>query len=75
MVQRALGDPDLGHGGLGPSGGASGGGWFARNPDSGELALVSNTSIGPADNIWLAGPRLGEGAKAVYGAVSERAAP
>ncbi|CAM5329610.1 trypsin-like serine peptidase [Streptomyces chartreusis] len=53
------------------TGGSSGGGWFAQNTD-GALALVSNTSIGPADNTWLAGPRLGADAKRVYGAVSDR---
>ncbi|MFC5220333.1 trypsin-like serine peptidase [Streptomyces coerulescens] len=47
------------------TGGSSGGGWFARDPD-GDLALVSNTSIGPADNTWLAGPRLGEAAGELY---------
>jgi hypothetical protein len=53
------------------TGGSSGGGWFARNT-GGALALVSNTSVGPADNTWLAGPRLGAGAKEVYSAVSDR---
>ncbi|WP_202425114.1 trypsin-like serine peptidase [Streptomyces sp. HUCO-GS316] len=53
------------------TGGSSGGGWFAENPD-GALALVSNTSIGPADNAWLAGPRLGADAEKVYRAVSDR---
>ncbi|MEU6802593.1 trypsin-like serine peptidase [Streptomyces neyagawaensis] len=46
------------------TGGSSGGGWF-RMVD-GAPRLVSNTSIGPADNTWLAGPRLGKGAKALY---------
>ncbi|KES07712.1 hypothetical protein BU52_07230 [Streptomyces toyocaensis] len=46
------------------TGGSSGGGWF-RVLD-GETVLVSNTSIGPTDNTWLAGPRLGEDAEAVY---------
>ncbi|MFI9274790.1 trypsin-like serine peptidase [Kitasatospora sp. NPDC052896] len=36
--------------------GASGGGWFSL--EDGKPALVSNTSIGPADNSWLAGPYL-----------------
>jgi hypothetical protein len=52
--------------------GSSGGGWFARKPD-GELALVSDTSIGPAKNsTWLAGPHLGTQAQGVYEAVSQR---
>ncbi len=51
------------------TGGSSGGGWFARDP-SGSLALVSNTSIGPAGNTWLAGPRLGERAREIYASVS-----
>ncbi len=28
--------------------------------------LVSNTSIGPEDNTWLAGPQLGKSAEALY---------
>ncbi|MFJ4864655.1 MULTISPECIES: serine protease [unclassified Streptomyces] len=51
------------------TGGSSGGGWFARRPD-GSSALVSNTSIGPAGSTWLAGPRLGSEARAVYASVS-----
>ncbi|GHH81917.1 trypsin-like serine peptidase [Streptomyces capitiformicae] len=47
------------------TGGSSGGGWF-RMADDGEPRLISNTSIGPADDTWLAGPKLGEGAKALY---------
>lgn len=46
------------------TGGSSGGGWF-RVVD-GETKLVSNTSIGPADNTWLAGPQLGQDAQALY---------
>ncbi|BBC32448.1 putative lipoprotein [Streptomyces graminofaciens] len=46
------------------TGGSSGGGWF-RMVD-GEPRLVSNTSIGPADNTWLAGPQLGPGAESLY---------
>ncbi|MFJ4827293.1 trypsin-like serine peptidase [Streptomyces bacillaris] len=56
------------------TGGSSGGGWFAEGPD-GSVALVSNTSIGPADNVWLAGPRLGARAKSVYEAVSGSGSP
>ncbi|WP_328479339.1 hypothetical protein OHS71_11755 [Streptomyces sp. NBC_00377] len=46
------------------TGGSSGGGWF--RVVGGKTELVSNTSIGPADNSWLAGPRLGPEAKALY---------
>ncbi|MFA0842185.1 trypsin-like serine peptidase [Streptomyces rochei] len=46
------------------TGGSSGGGWF-RVVD-GETKLVSNTSIGPLDNTWLAGPQLGREAEAMY---------
>ncbi|KUL45589.1 trypsin-like serine peptidase [Streptomyces regalis] len=46
------------------TGGSSGGGWF--RVVNGETTLVSNTSIGPEDNTWLAGPQLGAGAESVY---------
>ncbi len=46
------------------TGGSSGGGWF-RVVD-GETKLVSNTSIGPLDHTWLAGPQLGPDAEALY---------
>ncbi|MDT0398001.1 MULTISPECIES: hypothetical protein [Streptomyces] len=46
------------------TGGSSGGGWFRVL--NGETVLVSNTSIGPTDNTWLAGPQLGEDAEALY---------
>ncbi|MFE7730973.1 trypsin-like serine peptidase [Streptomyces anthocyanicus] len=46
------------------TGGSSGGGWF-RVVD-GETKLVSNTSIGPLENTWLAGPQLGPSAEAMY---------
>ncbi|MGC3002122.1 trypsin-like serine peptidase [Streptomyces sp. G35A] len=46
------------------TGGSSGGGWF-RAVD-GKTVLVSNTSIGPTDNTWLAGPQLGEDAEKLY---------
>ncbi|GHH37499.1 trypsin-like serine peptidase [Streptomyces candidus] len=45
--------------------GSSGGGWVAQGAD-GRPALVSNTSIGPVSAGWLAGPRLGTEAKAIY---------
>ncbi|MBV2357046.1 hypothetical protein KUM39_22170 [Streptomyces sp. J2-1] len=50
------------------TGGSSGGGWFRVR--DGRTVLVSNTSIGPADNTWLAGPRLGAEAEALYQNVS-----
>ncbi|KNB51334.1 trypsin-like serine peptidase [Streptomyces caatingaensis] len=53
------------------TGGSSGGGWFAPGPD-GKAVLVSNTSIGPSDSRWLAGPHLGPEAKGVYDAISRR---
>ncbi|MEV0438144.1 hypothetical protein AB0I84_49180 [Streptomyces spectabilis] len=53
------------------TGGSSGGGWFRRAGD-GETKLVSNTSIGPAENTWLAGPQLGSGAKQVFDMMSEK---
>ncbi|MEU4897763.1 hypothetical protein AB0B12_06895 [Streptomyces sp. NPDC044780] len=51
--------------------GSSGGGWVAEGSD-GQPALVSNTSIGPSDATWLAGPHLGPEAKGVYNAVSKK---
>ncbi|CAM5327476.1 Secreted protein OS=Streptomyces chartreusis OX=1969 GN=HUT05_13090 PE=4 SV=1 [Streptomyces chartreusis] len=54
------------------TGGSSGGGWFARSPAGGP-ALVSNTSSGPTDNTWPAGPRLGESAWELYRRVSDKA--
>jgi hypothetical protein len=53
------------------TGGASGGGWFTSRPD-GTTALVSNTSIGPQTDIWVAGPRLGAQAQQVFDGVSNR---
>ncbi|MCT7353416.1 hypothetical protein N4P33_14700 [Streptomyces sp. 15-116A] len=46
------------------TGGSSGGGWFRVL--NGKTVLVSNTSIGPTDNTWLAGPQLGRDAEALY---------
>jgi len=46
------------------TGGSSGGGWFRVR--DGKTVLVSNTSIGPLDNTWLAGPQLGADAEALY---------
>ncbi|MEU5086020.1 hypothetical protein [Streptomyces sp. NPDC021356] len=46
------------------TGGSSGGGWF--RVAGGKTVMVSNTSIGPSDNTWLAGPQLGKGAESLY---------
>jgi len=51
--------------------GSSGGGWVANGAD-GKPALVSNTSIGPSNATWLAGPHLGPEAKGVYNSVSKK---
>jgi V8-like Glu-specific endopeptidase len=51
--------------------GSSGGGWVVNGTD-GKPALVSNTSIGPSNATWLAGPHLGPEAKGVYNAVSKK---
>ncbi|MFD4624485.1 trypsin-like serine peptidase [Streptomyces sp. NPDC058475] len=51
------------------TGGSSGGGWF--RVVGGETKLVSNTSIGPSGNTWLAGPQLGRGAEALYDNMSK----
>lgn len=51
--------------------GSSGGGWVAKGAD-GKPALVSNTSIGPSNATWLAGPHLGPEAKGVYNSVSKK---
>ncbi|MFC4035092.1 trypsin-like serine peptidase [Streptomyces polygonati] len=53
------------------TGGSSGGGWFATGPD-GKAALISNTSIGPVTNTWLAGPRLGAVAEKMFDAMSRK---
>ncbi|MFI1657415.1 trypsin-like serine peptidase [Streptomyces sp. NPDC020472] len=53
------------------TGGSSGGGWVAKGGD-GKPALVSNTSIGPSTAGWLAGPRFGPEAKAVFDEVSKK---
>ncbi|MFF0742350.1 trypsin-like serine peptidase [Streptomyces sp. NPDC004111] len=53
------------------TGGSSGGGWFMAKPN-GQLALVSNTSIGPVTHEWLAGPRLGPGAQQIYTMMSKK---
>ena len=57
-------DPTMYRIGCTMTGGSSGGGWF-RVVD-GRTELVSNTSIGPSDNTWLAGPQLGATAESLY---------
>lgn len=52
------------------TGGASGGGWFVDR--EGTTVLVSNSAVSSTRHTWLAGPRLGHPARAVYDAVSER---
>ncbi|SFF47651.1 hypothetical protein SAMN05216251_115133 [Actinacidiphila alni] len=64
-------EPSLYRVGCTMTGGSSGGGWFVRASD-GTSVLVSNTSIGPSSQTWLAGPRLGKEAEDVYSAVSGR---
>ncbi|MEV6651561.1 hypothetical protein [Streptomyces sp. NPDC051219] len=64
-------DPTMYRIGCTMTGGSSGGGWVATGRD-GKPALVSNTSIGPVTAGWLAGPRLGQEAKGIYDAVSEK---
>ncbi|MEV0177040.1 hypothetical protein AB0I00_38755 [Streptomyces sp. NPDC050803] len=64
-------DPTMYRIGCTMTGGSSGGGWVATGSD-GKPALVSNTSIGPVESGWLAGPRLGDVAKGVYDEVSQK---
>ncbi|MZD06272.1 hypothetical protein GTW43_14390 [Streptomyces sp. SID5785] len=52
------------------TGGSSGGGWFRVRGN--KTVLVSNTSIGPADNTWLAGPQLGDEAQQVFDHMSDK---
>ncbi|EST38458.1 hypothetical protein N566_07315 [Streptomycetaceae bacterium MP113-05] len=47
------------------TGGSSGGGWLSADGKR----LLSVTSIGPVTHGWLAGPRLGDEAEAVFEAV------
>ncbi|MCX3060528.1 trypsin-like serine peptidase [Streptomyces beihaiensis] len=70
-LSLASADPTMYRIGCTMTGGSSGGGWIGKGPD-GKPALVSNTSIGPATSGWLAGPRLGKGAKSIYTAVSRK---
>ncbi|MGF1429460.1 trypsin-like serine peptidase [Kitasatospora sp. LaBMicrA B282] len=50
--------------------GSSGGGWFAMR--DGKPALVSNTSIGPAQSGWLAGPYLDDVAQSALAYISKK---
>ncbi len=64
-------DPTMYRIGCTMTGGSSGGGWVSAG-SNGKPALVSNTSIGPITNGWLAGPHLGKEAKGVYDTVSKK---
>ncbi|MFD7392376.1 trypsin-like serine peptidase [Streptomyces sp. NPDC059852] len=64
-------DPTMYRIGCTMTGGSSGGGWVATGND-GKPALVSNTSIGPVESGWLAGPRLGKEAETVFDGVSDK---
>ncbi|MGW5674930.1 trypsin-like serine peptidase [Streptomyces sp. NPDC003860] len=68
------GAPVMWRAGCSMTGGSSGGGWIVQGAD-GAPALVSNTSIGPLDPIWLAGPSLGADAEKVFTGVSAKYAP
>jgi hypothetical protein len=62
------------------TGGASGGGWFARAPGqkTGEVSLITNTSVGSAHGAtrsWLAGPYLDTEAQQLYQTANSFAAP
>ncbi|GGV27436.1 hypothetical protein GCM10010293_26310 [Streptomyces griseoflavus] len=70
-LSLAANDPTMYRIGCSMTAGSSGGGWVTTGSD-GKPALVSNTSIGPVTSGWLAGPRLGDEAKGVYEAVSEK---
>ncbi|MEO3975519.1 hypothetical protein [Streptomyces sp. CAU 1734] len=70
-LSLAPGAPTMWRIGCTMTGGSSGGGWFAGGPD-GRSVLVSNTSISSDTAGWLAGPRLDEGARRIYTAVSEK---
>ncbi|MGW5633541.1 trypsin-like serine peptidase [Streptomyces sp. NPDC003832] len=68
-LSLAKADPTMYRIGCTMTGGSSGGGWVATGSD-GKPALVSNTSIGPVESGWLAGPRLGDVAKGIFDEVS-----
>ncbi|MCX4746503.1 hypothetical protein OG455_13370 [Kitasatospora sp. NBC_01287] len=56
--------------GCGMTAGSSGGGWFALR--NGKPALVSNTSIGPEESGWLAGPYLDDVAQSALDYISKK---
>ncbi|MEY9948264.1 serine protease [Kitasatospora sp. GAS1066B] len=56
--------------GCGMTAGSSGGGWFAVH--NGKPALVSNTSIGPEQSGWLAGPYLDDVAQSALDYISKK---
>ncbi|TQF03254.1 hypothetical protein E6W39_14675 [Kitasatospora acidiphila] len=56
------------------TGGSSGGGWLAKEPN-GKVALVSNTSIGPDPSAWLAGPELDDQAQGMFQEMTELPQP
>ncbi|MEV7422621.1 MULTISPECIES: trypsin-like serine peptidase [unclassified Streptomyces] len=64
-------EPSLYRIGCTMTGGASGGGWFVQDAN-GVPVLVSNTSIGPSAQTWLAGPRFGAAAETIYESVSDK---
>ncbi|MEU7313690.1 hypothetical protein [Streptomyces sp. NPDC007083] len=53
------------------TGGSSGGAWLIKG-SGGKPELISVNSIGPHPATWLAGPRLGATAKAVFDAASKK---
>ncbi|MGW4029407.1 trypsin-like serine peptidase [Streptomyces sp. NPDC004838] len=69
-LSAAAGTPTMWRIGCTMTGGASGGGWLADR--NGTPVLVSNTSIGPVEAGWLAGPRLGAGAQQIFTMISEK---
>jgi hypothetical protein len=69
-LSAGTGTPTMWRIGCTMTGGSSGGGWLVNR--GGTPVLVSNTSIGPVSAGWLAGPRLGEGARRIFDLMSER---
>ncbi|KIX77924.1 hypothetical protein SF12_11400, partial [Streptomyces sp. MBRL 601] len=69
-LSLAPGQPTMYRVGCTMTGGSSGGGWFRQ--EGGKSVLVSNTSIGPADNTWLAGPQLGRQAERLFDMMSQK---
>ncbi|MGX1814501.1 trypsin-like serine peptidase [Streptomyces albidoflavus] len=69
-LSLAPGQPTMYRIGCTMTGGSSGGGWFRQ--EGKKSLLVSNTSIGPADNTWLAGPQLGRQAERLFDMMSQK---